>query len=138
MAHGQSKGSCDMDSLDKKIIGGITIAAVTTVILYALLASMQEKDPGAIGREVIDACRNLTRESADILVQVARDNLKPDNPDDVQRLAALESRIVEIEGEMERLDCYETREQWAYGSFRQEMSEYETYIAELVRQNTET
>ena len=128
-----------MDALDRRVIIGIGIAAALTASLYAFLASSDEEKAGGAGgtmdSDTIQECRSLLRESADILVQVARDGLGYEDPDDAARLSELEARVSEIEAEMEGAGCNEDREQWVYGSFIQEMSEYESYIAELVRQN---
>lgn len=126
-----------MDSFDIKVVSGIVTVAAVIVVLYAVLASMQSATTGTLEREEIDMCRSLTRESADVLVQVAQSDLDLDNPHNAQRLSAFESRISEIQHNLDELDCHETQDQWAYGSFRQEMSEYEAYIADLVRQNTQ-
>lgn len=126
-----------MDSLDKKVIAGIAIAAVFTISLYAYLAGEQERGSEPLDSKIVDRCRELLREGADILVQVARDDLNPDSPDDAFRLAEFEGRIADIETEMDKINCRGTQDQWTYGSFKQEMSEYEAYIAELVRKNSE-
>lgn len=125
-----------MDGLDRKVIIGIAVTAAITASLYAFLSTSEKNNPESMDSDTIQECRDLLRESADILVQVARDDLSHDNPDDSQRLAVLEARVSDIENEMSALGCDENREQWVYGSFRQEMSEYESYIADLVRQNS--
>ena len=125
-----------MDGLDRKVIIGIAVTAAITASLYAFLSTSEKSSPESMDSDTIQECRGLLRESADILVQVARDDLSHDNPGDSQRLAVLEARVSDIENEMAALGCDENREQWVYGSFRQEMSEYESYIADLVRQNS--
>ena len=125
-----------MNSLDKKVVAGIAVTAVFTASLYAFLASEHGTGAGPLDREIVEGCRDLTREGADVLVQIARDDLSPDNPGDAGRLAEFEARIAEIEAGMEEMNCRETQDRWAYGSFKQEMSEYEAYSAELVRERS--
>lgn len=124
-----------MDSLDKKIIGGIAITAAIAASLYAFMSISEGSQGRSLDKEAIERCRGLVREGADILVQVARDGLDAADPGDAGRLAEFEARIAAIEEEMSRYDCHATQQEWAYGSFRQEMSEYESYISDLVRQN---
>lgn len=124
-----------MDSLDKKIIGGIAITAAIAASLYAFMSISEGNQGRSPDKEAIERCRGLVREGADILVQIARDGLDAAEPGDAGRLAEFEARISAIEEEMSRYDCRATQLEWAYGSFRQEMSEYESYIADLVRQN---
>ncbi len=124
-----------MDSLDKKIIGGIAITAAIAASLYAFMSISEGSQGRSLDKEAIERCRGLVREGADILVQVARDGLDAADPGDAGRLAEFEARIAAIEEEMSRYDCHATQKEWAYGSFRQEMSEYESYISDLVRQN---
>ena len=125
-----------MDTFDRKIILGIIIFAAITFTLYLYLDNQQNSLP-PLEPYVIEGCRNLVRESAEIFVEVARDNLKPNEPDDSQRLQELQYRLAEIELEMSRLECEENSDRWAYGSFVQEMNEYEEYIADLNRSNLE-
>lgn len=124
-----------MDTLDKKIIGGIAITAAIAASLYAFMSISEGNQGKSLDKEAIERCRGLVREGADILVQIARDGLDATDPKDAERLAGFEVQISSIEGEMSRHDCHATQQEWAYGSFRQEMSEYESYIADLVRQN---
>ncbi len=124
-----------MDSVDKKIIGGIAITAAIAASLYAFMSISEGGQGRSLDKEAIEKCRGLVREGADILVQIARDGLDAADPADAGRLAEFEVRISAIEEEMTRHDCHSTQQEWAYGSFRQEMSEYESYIADLVRQN---
>lgn len=123
-----------MDSFDKKVVSGIIAVAIFTASSYVFLAvSSQDDNVKKISSEIVQKCRDLTRESADILVQTAQQ--QNDEPENEQRLEELKIRATQIKGVMIELDCYETQDQWAYGSFKQEMSEYEAYIAEIVRQN---
>jgi len=124
-----------MDNLDKKIIGGIAITTAIAASLYAFMSFSEGSQGGSLDKEAIERCRGLVREGAEILVQIARDGLDAADPGDAERLAEFEVRISAIEEEMARYDCHATQQEWAYGSFRQEMSEYESYIADLVRQN---
>ncbi len=124
-----------MDSLDKKIIVGIAVTAAVAASLYAFMSISEGDQGGSLDKESIERCRALVREGADILVQIARDGLDAADPGDAGRLAEFEAQISAVEGEMSRHDCHATQQEWAYGSFRQEMSEYESYIADLVRQN---
>lgn len=121
-----------MDGLDRKVLAGLLAVSAVTITLFAFMYGQQESAK-LLDDDVVEGCRSLVRESADILVEVARDNLGPDNQDTLPRLYELQTRIHEIEIEMSDLRCHETQEGWAYGSFRQEMSEYEAYIAELVK-----
>lgn len=123
-----------MDSVDKKVVSGIIAVAIFTASLYVVLAiASQDDNAKKISSETIQKCRDLTRESADILVQTAQQ--RNDEPENEQRLEELRIRAAQIKDGMTKLDCHITQDQWAYGSFKQEMSEYEAYIAELVRQN---
>ena len=122
-----------MDATDKKIIVGIVIFAAVIATLYGILSVATIGNAESLDRKTIEKCRSLTRGVADILVQVARDGLDPDNLGDAQKLAEYEARIDAIEDDMAENRCVETQEKWAYGSFKQEMSEYEAYIAELSR-----
>jgi len=125
-----------MDSLNRKVIVGLAVTAAVTAALFAYMSAAQEKiEP--LSDYVVEGCRDLVRESAGILVEVAQDDLNYDDPDDASRLSDLTVRISEIEDEMAVLNCRETQDGWAYGSFKQEMSEYEAYIAELVRGNAQ-
>ena len=142
-----------MDSFDKKIISGIIIVVVFTVSLYAFLlfVSNDSNDTQSLDQDTIEKCRTLTRQSADILVQtaiVSQTNANKNNYNDsgsnnndnklenTKKLEELKIHALDIEKNMSDLKCHETQEEWAYGSFKQEMSEYEAYIAEIVRQNT--
>lgn len=125
-----------MDKLYKQAITGSLIFLAVVLTLYAFLDAQNRNLP-PLESHIIEGCRNLVRESADVFVEVARDNLKPDNPDQAPRLQELQNRLMEIEDEMHALDCYKTQERWTYGSFKQEMTEYDSYIAELNRQNAE-
>ena len=124
-----------MNKFNKISITVIIILIISIITLYTYLDSQENKLP-PLESHVIEGCRNLVRESADIFVQVARDNLQPDNPNDASRLNELQSRILEIEDQMMELGCNEDPDRWTYGSFKQEMSEYEEYIVELTRQNS--
>lgn len=121
-----------MDHLDRKVLAGLMAASAVTVTLFAYM-HMQQERAEPLADEIVEGCRSLMRESADIMVEVARDDLNPDEPGDLPKLHDIQTRIYEIEAEMAGLGCYETQEKWAYGSFKQEMSEYEAYIAELIR-----
>lgn len=118
------------------VIAGVVVMAVLAITIYVYLDA-QHDSPDRMDPHVADTCRSLVRESADILVQVARDNLQSDNPADVPILHDLQIRAAEIEAQLAGLDCLENPDGWVYGSFRQEMAEYEGYIAELTRMNTE-
>ena len=131
-----------MDNLDKKIVSGIIIVLVFTVSLYAFLSFVSDNgsnDAQSLVPDIVEKCRALTRESADILVQTAiltktdtsQNNAKLENT--TQSLEELKIRALNIEQNMADLKCHETQEEWAYGSFKQEMSEYEAYIAEIMR-----
>lgn len=63
--------------------------------------------------------------------------MQPDDPADAPRLQSLQVQVESIEDQMADLGCLENPDSWAYGSFRQEMAEYEEYIAELTRMNAE-
>lgn len=124
-----------MDSLDKKVISGIIVALAFTITLYVFLSIIsQDNNMQSLSPETIEKCRTMTRESADILVQTAMQSGNQNNKE-LQNLTELKARALEIEKSMTELRCHQTQEQWAYGSFKQEMLEYEAYIAELVRQN---
>lgn len=123
-----------MESFDKKVVSGIIAVAIFTASLYVFLAiSSQDDNAKKISSETIQKCRDLTRESADVLVRTARQ--QNDEPENEQLLEELRMQAAQIKDGMTELDCYKTQDQWAYGSFKQEMSEYEAYIAEIVRQN---
>lgn len=125
-----------MDGLDRKVLAGLLTASILTITLFAFMYVQQDRvEP--LDDEVVDGCRSLVRESADILVEVARDDLGPDYSNTLPRLQELQTRIHEIEAEMSQLGCYEEQEGWMYGSFKQEMSEYEAYIAELTREKAQ-
>ena len=115
---------------------GVVAMAVLAVTIYVYLDA-QHDNPTRLDPQIVDACRGLVRESADILVQVARDNLQPDDPADASRLQDLQERVAAIEERLAGLGCLENLDGWVYGSFRQEMTEYEGYIAELTRLNAE-
>ena len=121
-----------MDKINKRVILGLIVIAVITVTLYAYLEAQQQTELSPLDKHTIQNCRDLMRESADILVQVARGI---DNTKDAQRLQEMRTGIVDIESKMTELQCLEYVDSWAYGSFKQEMVEYEEYIAELVRNN---
>ncbi len=125
-----------MDRLSRMVASGVVALAILTITLYAYL-DMQQSRPAPLDSQVVDSCRSLVRQSADILVEVAGDNLQPDDPADAPRLQELQARIMMIEGEMNDLGCLEDPDSWVYGSFKQEMAEYEGYIAELTRRNAE-
>ena len=125
-----------MDRLNRMAAAGVVAMAVLAVTIYVYLDA-QHDNPARLDPQIVDACRSLVRESADILVQVARDNLQPDNPADASRLQDLQERVAAIEEQMAGLGCLENLDGWVYGSFRQEMTEYEGYIAELTRLNAE-
>ncbi len=125
-----------MDRLGRMVVSGVAALAILTITLYAYL-DMQQSRSAPLDSQVVDSCRSLVRQSADILVEVAGDNLQPDDPADAPRLQELQARIMMIEGEMSSLGCLEDPDRWVYGSFKQEMAEYEEYIAELTRRNAE-
>ena len=125
-----------MDRLNRMAAAGVVAMAVLAVTIYVYLDA-QHDNPARLDPQIVDACRGLVRESADILVQVARDNLQPDDPADASRLQDLQERVAAIEEQMAGLGCLENLDGWVYGSFRQEMTEYEGYIAELTRLNAE-
>lgn len=123
-----------MDRLSRLVLVGAVTVLVTIASIYAYLDAAERRVP-PLDPEVVQGCRSLVREAAEILVQAAQDDLVRDDPASMSLLADLQGRLAEIEEGMDTLRCEETSERWAYGSFVQEMSEYEEYIAELARGN---
>ena len=121
-----------MDKLNRMIVIGVMIMAAIALTIYVYLDS-QHDSPSDSDPTMVDACRDLVRQGADILVQVARDNLQSDDPVDSVVLKDLRSKSLEIEAQMDDLGCLNNPESWAYGSFRQEMAEYTDYIDSLTR-----